>query len=93
MKIHTHMIDVLLVLERAAWEIDADPRDGLPGRSLDEDKRRELAGACDEARDAVDELISAARDAATILQEKAGPLEQETPHRLWVALARIGGAA
>jgi hypothetical protein len=39
------------------------------------------------------DLLSASRDAATILQDKAGPLEQETPRRLFAALARIGGDA
>ena len=47
----------------------------------------------DVVRAAVAELVSAARDAATILQDKAGPMEQETPHRLWSALARTGASA
>lgn len=44
-----------------------------------------------EVRATVAELIAASRDAAAILQSKAGPLEQETPRRLYAALARIGG--
>ncbi|RZZ90634.1 hypothetical protein [Pseudoxanthomonas winnipegensis] len=45
-----------------------------------------------EVRAAVAGLITASRDAAAVLQSKAGPLEQETPRRLYAALARVGGA-
>ena len=41
---------------------------------------------------AINELIAAARDAAAILQSKSGSLEQETPRRLYDAIARLGGA-
>lgn len=45
------------------------------------------------ARLAVAELIAASRDAAAVLQDKAAPMEQETPRRLFAALARVGGAS
>ena len=44
----------------------------------------------EKARAAVAELIVTSRDAVTVLQDKAGPGAQETPRRLWEALARIG---
>ena len=39
------------------------------------------------------DLLAASRDAATILQDKAGPMEQETPRRLWGALDALAGGA
>ncbi len=44
-----------------------------------------------QARDAVAEMIAASRDAAAVLQSKAGPQEQETVRRLYSALARVEG--
>ncbi len=43
-------------------------------------------------RAAIAELVNASRDAAAVLQSKAGPMEQETPRRLYAALRAVGGA-
>lgn len=72
--------DVLSVL---AFHARAQERTDYPRLRSDDE--------LEEARAAVAELIAASRDAAAVLQTKAGPLEQETPRRLYAALARVQG--
>lgn len=76
-------VDVLAVLDR---QMEFTIASDYPGAY---DDHRDMVAT----RFAVAELIEAARDATAVLQAKASPMEQETPSRLYAALARVGGAA
>ncbi|WP_131721568.1 hypothetical protein [Xanthomonas sp. NCPPB 1128] len=64
----------------------------LRGKELADMTAVELQAVVYAQRAAMTELIAASRDAAAVLQSKAAPGEQETPRRLYAALARVGGA-
>lgn len=85
-----------LILERAAWEIDADPREGLPGRRLGDDARRLLAADLDAVRADFAELIDTMVEARIVL-DAAIPLAcrrgGDIIDRIDAALAAVRGGA